>query len=379
MGLFHGLLRHPGPETRLSAAETAQDLTALAHSRSPADRERLMLALADLCAPAGDALRAAPVQALLGSIFLSLVGGAEHDIRYRLAEKLATADWPPADLVNALALDEIEIARSVIAGSPVLGDDDLARILLEATIEHQIEVAQRPAIGPIVVGAIIKQAEPSVMTALAGNDTAEISPEHMAELVEASHQIAAMRSPLARHPRLTTEQAQRLYIWVGQSLRQAIVTRFKVDAAALDQALAEAVSEAQGSGAEIPARQQRTRRTWSGGRSPKLHAAGQLRASYLLRALREQRLSLFIAALATLGGYSPDDARKAVDADQPDLLALACISVGVDRGAFATVLDLVRGLNEGRPGGDMATARRAFSTYAGDQIGKASGAYPRAA
>ena len=357
----------------MSAAETAQDLTALAHSRSPADRERLMLALADLCAPAGDTLRAAPVQALLGSIFLSLVGGAEHDIRYRLAQKLSTADWPPADLVNALALDEIEIARSVIAGSPVLGDDDLAGILLEATIEHQIEVAQRPALGPTVVGAIIRQAEPSVMTALAGNDTAEISPEHMAELVEASHQIAAMRSPLARHPRLTTEQAQRLYIWVGQSLRQAIVTRFKVDAAALDRALAEAVSEAQGSGG--PPRAGADQADMERRLIAKLHAAGQLRASYLLRALREQRLSLFVAALAALGGYSPDDARKAVDADQPDLLALACISVGVDRGAFSTVLELVRGLNEGRPGGDLATARRAFSTYAGDQIGKASAAF----
>ena len=211
------------------------------------------------------------------------------------------------------------------------------------------------------------------MTALAGNDTAEISPDHMAELVEASHQIAAMRSPLARHPRLTTEQAQRLYIWVGQSLRQAIVTRFKVDAVALDRALAEAVKEAQGVGG--PPRAGADQADMERRLIAKLHAAGQLKASYLLRALREQRLSLFIAALATLGGYSPDDARKAVDADQPDLLALACISVGVDRGAFATVLDLVRGLNAGRPAGDMAVARRAFSTYAGAQVGKASGAF----
>ena len=149
MGLFHGLLRHPGPETRLSAAETAQDLTALAHSRSPADRERLMLALADLCAPAGDALRAPPVQALLGSIFLSLVGGAEHDIRYRLAEKLASADWPrrPTWSTPWRSTRSRSRGRSSPAAL-VLADDDLARILLEATIEHQIEVAQRPAIGP---------------------------------------------------------------------------------------------------------------------------------------------------------------------------------------------------------------------------------------
>src|SRR5580692_947583 len=103
------------PEICVSAAETARDLTALAKSRSPADRDRLMLALADLCGQLNDGMRAPQVQSLLGSIFMSLVGGAETNIRQLLAEKLASAEWPPTDLINALALDEIEIARPVIA------------------------------------------------------------------------------------------------------------------------------------------------------------------------------------------------------------------------------------------------------------------------
>lgn len=362
----------------MSAAQTAQDLTALAKSRSPADRERLMLALADLCAQLEGAMRAPQVQALLGSIFLSLVGGAERDIRRSLAEKLASADWPPAELVNALAFDEIEVARPVIAGSPVLTDDDLVRLLVEATVDHQIEVAQRPAIGPMTVETILQQAEPSVMTALAGNDTADLSPAAMGRLVEASRQIAAMRSPLARHPRLSVEQAERLYLWVGQSLRAAIVSRFKVDVAALDAALAEAVGEAQaqpgGGGPRSSAEQADMERRLIA----KLHAAGQLRPSYLLRALREQRLSLFIAALAMLGGYQADEVSAAIDADRADILALACLSVGVDRGAFSTLLSLVRDLNGGRPGGDIITARRIFTTFGGDQVGKAAGAFRKA-
>jgi uncharacterized protein (DUF2336 family) len=356
----------------VGAAQTAQDLTELAKSRSPADRDRLIMALADLCAQLNEAMRAPQIQALLGSIFLSLVGGAEHDIRRRLAEKLAIADWPPIDLINALALDEIEIARPVIAGSPVLTDEDLANLLVEATIDHQIEVAQRPSIGLRVVETILRQAEPTVMTALAGNDTADISPQAMTQLVEASRQIAAMRSPLARHPRLTSEQAERLYLWVGQSLRAAIVSRFKVDAAALD-------LEAQDSGGgpagpRLSAEQADMERRLVA----KLHSAGQLRPSYLLRALREQRLSLFMTALATLGGYSMDDIRAAIDADRADVLALACISVGVDRGAFSTLLSLVRDLNDGRPGGDILVARRVFTTFGGDQVGKAANAFRKA-
>jgi uncharacterized protein (DUF2336 family) len=363
----------------VSAAQTAQDLTALAKSRSPADRDRLIMALADLCVQLNDAMRAPQIQALLGSIFLSLVGDAAHDIRRVLAEKLASADWPPSDLIKALALDEIDVARPVIASSPVLTDEDLVQLLIDAAIDHQIEVAQRPAIGLRVVETILVKAEPTVMTALAGNDTADISPRAMTQLVEASRQIAAMRSPLARHPRLTCEQAERLYLWVGQSLRAAIVSRFKVDAAALDRALAEAVGEAQthpgaGAGPRLSAEQAGMERRLIA----KLHSAGQLRPSYLLRALREQRLSLFMTALATLGDYSMDDIRAAIDADRADILALACISVGVDRGAFATLLSLVRDLNEGRPGGDVAIARRVFTTFGGAQVGKASGAFHKA-
>jgi len=338
-----------------------------------------MLALADLCSQVNEAIRAPHVQALLGSIFLSLVGDAEHDIRRMLAEKLAKADWPPSDLVYALALDEIEIARPMIAGSPVLTDEELVRLLVEATVDHQIEVAQRPNIGLRVIETILNQAEPSVMTALAGNDTADISPEAMTQLVEASRQISAMRSPLARHPRLAREQAQQLYMWVGQSLRAAIVSRFNVDAAALDRALAEAVNEAQthpggAAGARMRIEQADLERRLVA----KLHRAGQLRPSYLLRALREQRLSLFMTALATLGGYSIDDVRAAINADRPDILALACLSVGLDRGAFSTLLALVRDLNAGRPGGDGNLARRVFVQFGSDQARKASGAFRKA-
>jgi uncharacterized protein (DUF2336 family) len=82
----------------------------------------------------------------------------------------------------------------------------------------------------------------------------------------------------------------------------------------------------------------------------KLHAAGQLRAGYLVRALREGRLSLFAAALATLGKLDPQHVRGALDAATPDPLQLACAGVGIDRSAFPSILLMVRGLNAGRPG-----------------------------
>ena len=69
----------------MSAAQTAQDLTELAHSQDDADRGRLILAIVDLCARSQNDARSPQVRALLDPIFLNLVGDAEFQIRQRLA------------------------------------------------------------------------------------------------------------------------------------------------------------------------------------------------------------------------------------------------------------------------------------------------------
>lgn len=353
----------------MNFATNSDSLLDLAKSRSPADRERLLLGIVELCeAGGGEQAMAQPqVQALLNSIFLSLVVEAERDIRQRLAAKLAGADWAPAALVNVLALDEIEIARPLIAQSPVLQDHDLIRLLAEATIEHQIEVARRPRLGAPVVSAILKQSEPAVMAALAGNATAELSEADLARLVDKARHVAALRSPLSRHPGLTSELALQLYIFVGQALRVAIAERFRLDPKDLEAALAGAVAEAhagttEGLGLVVVAREDE-RAAMEKRLIDKLHAAGQLRPGYLVRALREGRLSLFCTTLAMLGRFDGEHIRRAIDSDRPELLALACSAVGIDRSVFPTILTLVRELNGGRPSGGAESARRAGGAF----------------
>jgi len=298
------------------------------------------MALIDLCEAGPTAATHEAVQEIISSIFVGLVVEAERDMRRRLAEKLAHAEWAPRALINILALDDIEIARPIIAASPVLQDEDLTRLLLEATIEHQIEVARRPKLGRPVVAEILRQSEPAVLTALAGNYTVEISEDDLRQLVAEARRVAALRTPLARHPSLTSELALQLYVWLGQAMRQSLTERFRLDADALDQALAETVRE------EMEHRL-----------VEKLHGAGQLRAGYLVRSLREGRLSLFAAAMAKLGGLEPEQVREALDAATPDLLQIACARVDIDRSAFPSILQMVRGLNAGRPGGDGGGAR----------------------
>jgi uncharacterized protein (DUF2336 family) len=95
----------------------------------------------------------------------------------------------------------------------------------------------------------------------------------------------------------------------------------------------------------------------------KLDSAGQLRPGYLLRVLRERRLPLFLFALARLGGFDIRQVRRAVDSNRPELLALACSAVGIDRSVFPTILTHVRELNGGRPGGGAEAARKASGAF----------------
>lgn len=331
-------------------AVSAADLVTLAHSRTGDDRQKLLLGIASLCnaRPPGE-----DVSPVLTDIFLTLTRQAERDIRKSLAESLATAAWAPAALINMLALDEIEIARPVIASSPLLKDPDLLRIMVEATIEHQIEVARRPTLSSAVSDAIIDRGEPATLTALASNRSADISQDGLHRMVEHARRIAALRAPLSRHPRLTGTLARELYAFVGQALRQAICERFRVDEASMGAAIDQVVAGMGSPGplsmpssvARPAEREEMERRLIA-----KLLDAGQLRPGFLIRAIREQKLGLFEHGLAALTGCPVTHVRSAVMATGPDALFLACAAIGIDRAVFPAVLDEVRKLSGGLPG-----------------------------
>lgn len=332
------------------SAPAAGELLALARDPSPDARQRLLLGVIALCDASPPDGELSPV---LGEIFLSLAKQAEREVRRALAERLAGADWAPAALVNVLALDEIEIARPVLLSSPILQDDDLLRVLIEASLEHQIAVARRPRISGRVADAVIDRGEPAVLAALATNRTAEVSAEGLRRLVEHSRRIAALRGPLIRHPRLTQALAQEMYHWLGDALRQSIVARFEVDEPRLGAAVYDAVEgvlrPAGRSPVDTPEREEMERRL-----AAKLHAAGQLRAGVVVRAARERRLSLFVHGLAMIGGFTVAQVRAALAAPTPEPLFYACVAIDIDRAVFPSLLADLRDMNQGLPGHEGA-------------------------
>lgn len=344
-----------------AAVPSTGELLALARDSSPDARQRLLLGVVALCDASPPSGELSPV---LGEIFLTLARQAERDVRKALSEKLAHADWAPVVLINMLALDEIEIARPVLTSSPILQDDDLLRVMIEASIEHQIAVARRPQISGRVADAVIERGQPAVLTALATNRTADLSVDNVRRLVEHSRRIAALRAPLTRHPRLTEALAEQMYHWVGTALRQSISARFNVDEQVLGSAVYDAVEGVlrpalpNDVAQDDPDRDEMERRLVD-----KLKSAGQLRPGFLIRAIREKRLSLFVHGLAGLGGFAADDIRKALAAPTPEALYYACATVNIDRAVFPTLLTELRKLNQSLPGdgGDPIWLRGALS------------------
>ena len=343
------------------AAPRPSDLLALAHNSSTEARQRLLLGVVALCDASPPSGELSPV---LSEIFLTLARQAEREVRKVLSENLAHAERAPTALVNVLALDEIEIARPILESSPILQDEDLLRVLIEASLEHQIAVARRPQISGRVADAVIDQAEPAVLMALTTNRTAEISSEGVRRLVEHSRRIAALRGPLTRHPLLTEALAEQLYQWVGTALRQAIAARFTVDEQALGAAVYDAVEGVmRPTGPEPDPVDQGDRDEMERRLIDKLQSAGQLRAGLLIRAVREKRLSLFAHGLSALGGFAVGQVRTALSAPTPEALYYACAAVGIDRAVFPTLLVELRKLNESLPGdrGEAVWLRGALS------------------
>jgi uncharacterized protein (DUF2336 family) len=301
-------------------------------------------AVADLC-EAAPRQRSTAADAALAQAILPFVIEAEQEVRQRLAERLSEADWAPHDLVAVLALDEIDVARPLIAHSPVLTEADLLRLLRHADVAHRIEVARRPALSEDVAWSAANDAEPLVLTALASNEHTKLPPRALERLIDAARSTSALRGPLARRRELDPDLAVQLYAFVGEGLRKTLSTRFDLPADRLAEAVSHAVADAGAKdGGERSHMEQRL--------VSKLSSSGQLRPSFLIKSLRDGRLGLFEEALSALSGLPRAAVAASLRETTAEPLALACAAAGLDRGAFPTLLTLVQRETGGAPASD---------------------------
>lgn len=319
-------------------ARDMSDMSRLAQlAANPQDttREEIYLAVASLYRVQGAYLNERE-RDLMRDILRRLTRDVEMAIRIALAERLADDTTAPNELITLLADDTIEVARPVILRSPLLTDADMLRLIAESSVGHQEAVAARPHIGETITEALAKCAAESVLVTLVRNATARISPATYEVLVDKSRLIINLQEPIAQRNDLPPVLATRMCEWVSETLKTYIIQNFVIEPERLDAAMAKAVTTVQSE----PPPPKNAPADSANKLIDKLHAAGQLKAGFLLRVLHQGQIDLFDLAFARLLDLPLTEMRQNLYERGPRTVALACRSVGIDRCVFATVFNL---------------------------------------
>ena len=272
---------------------------------------------------------------LAADILKRISKDVEMAIRIGVAERLAGDESAPHELILLLADDKIEVARPILARSPILSDADLIRVIKNGSEAHQITIAERPAIGVTVSAALARSECEAAIIALLRNGTAQIAAETFELLSERARRLSHLQEPLSQRPDLPPEVVHKLYVWVSGALKTALAARYPEVSGSLSRAVEQTNDAHQNDDLAVPEANAKKL-------VAKLFASGQLRSSFLIRVLNQGQMELFEHAFATLLGMDIEIMRKALYGTSPITVALACRAAGIDRSVFMTVFQLSR-------------------------------------
>ncbi len=306
-------------------------LMKLAETRDPATRDRLAVAMADTCAARN--LGDSEAGKVLSELLLTLAKDASHEIRTKLAEKLAGVSWAPRELILNLAFDEIDVADAVLKASEQLVDADLLTLIECKGIEHRVAIAGRANLSAFVSDGLSVATEPEVLTALAANKSTRLTRKTLNKCVDVAESYEPIHSPLCERTDLTDELANRLYTLVSDQFRRLIVERYDVNEVLLVPIVKEAREEASVSTAmkpiEWPPRDLEEVQTVEE-RSP-------VTREMALQAARQDRVVLLDEFIARSAGVTTQGVENAIALGGAWAIAIACICMNVDRSGFPPV------------------------------------------
>lgn len=264
-------------------------------------------------------------------ILRALVGDVEMHVRRTLAEHLSERSDPPHELIIALANDTIEVAFPVLVKNKVLQDKDLLQLIVEHSQEHRLSITQRKSLSPEISEALVQTNDTIVIASLLRNDGAEFSPELLTRLVEDSRNVGAYREPLVRHQDLTPDLAKRMYAWVGDALRQYIISAYKLDPRDVEDAIASAMTEAM-----------QEYEFDVGDQSHDVAALSQSQISrasgILISLLRGEEFRRFESQFGRFAALPPSAIRRVLYHSGVEGLAIACKALGFDSMTFSELL-----------------------------------------
>ena len=316
------LLRHHADrerEQRLGAA----DVATLQRDRSPQARAQVAAKFGrqfdELCGGGDRAVAAAVLELLVRDLAV--------EVRQALANTVAASALLPTHIAQQLATDRIEIASPILEQSPVLGDEDLVRVVRTHAMQYALAVAGRQRLSEVVAEALVDTGEAAVVARLVENAGASLSQTTMARVIQDFRNNEQIHGRVIRRPELPYELVEQLIGVMGERLEWQLIRDRHIPAEEA-RALMHAVRER----AAISF----TARAHADGKLQQHLLAefstGRLDHERLLRFLRDGDIAGLEIGLALHARLEPNQVRRLLyHADRRHLAAL-CIAAG-----FATL------------------------------------------
>ncbi|WP_259780034.1 DUF2336 domain-containing protein [Aestuariispira ectoiniformans] len=295
-------------------------LLRLAHQRAIDGKGGLAASIAKMCLDSRADLTKQELE-LTFEILRELIDQVEIEIRRYIADYLAERTDVPDDLVDFLANDTINVAYPILVHSKQLTDDSLVELVMKHGQSHQLAIAERDGLSEIVTDALVAAGDNEVAIQLVKNYSARISRNSMEALVDRSEALEGLQAPLTRRRDLPEDLARRMYIWVGEALRQHIIQNFNIQDDLVNAAIAGAVEAGIADS----------------------DAVEDVHGDRLVKALHEEGKQGFLAAFSAVTGLNMATVNKIFDMTSLNTIAIACKSIDFSKQNFGLLLQQLLG------------------------------------
>jgi uncharacterized protein (DUF2336 family) len=329
------------------------ELIALAREPSSARRRELLREVTDLFFSASGP-HGPQEMALFDGVLATLAAEMEQAVRAELSARMS--DSPLPALARNLARDEdFAVAAPVLAHSTALTESDLLDVARTRGQEHLRAISGRGDLSEAVSDTVVERGDDVTLGVLLSNASAPLSREAAEAVVDRAQANPALHQAVVDRQTLPIDLLNEMYFVVEARLRDQILARnAEVDPAMLDQALAAGrlkLAERDGTlpsdYAEAVAHVRRLQKT------------GAMTPSALAALLRHGERTRFVVALSELSEIDFHTARRIVDRQELDVLAIICRAADFDRALFLTFAVLIL-----EPGKGMAVAEDYGRRYA---------------
>jgi uncharacterized protein (DUF2336 family) len=330
------------------------ELIALATEPSSDRRRELLREITDLFFMAPDT-HGAREMTLFDDVLMALSADMESEVQAELAERMADVARPPRALLRNLASGPMPVAGPILTRSPAMSQDDLLHVAATRGQDHLRAISSRADLSHAVSDLIVERGDDQTLDVLLRNDQADLSRQASEKAVDRAASNPHLHAAVVGRRDLPTDLLNEMYFLVEARLRETITARnASIDPDTLDAALAAGRKRLAARDGTLP-----KDFTEAEAHVRRLKAQGAITPASLVALLRHGERTRFFVALCELTDIDFHTARRIVERQDLDALAIVCKAADFDRALFLTFTVLILD-----PGVGMARAETYGRLYA---------------